>query len=130
MNATRFFKARGLRCKRYLLQYHAAMQLWHLHGEPHYSGSNKTSVSRDSCTIIDIEMSNIQTWDWELTQFNKIAHEQPYLAARALRQVLALDADLRWALIISAYRDKLISLAKAAELLEMNPIALRQELTM
>ncbi len=71
-------------------------------------------------------MFNIQTWDWELTQFNKTAHEQPYLAARALRQVLALNADLRRVLIISAYRDKLISLSKAAKLLEMNPIALHQ----
>ena len=76
------------------------------------------------------DMETMLVTSWELRQFGKFAQEQPDAAARALRKLLDADLALRWTLTISAYRDGLISLAKAAELLQINALELRQKLVM
>jgi predicted HTH domain antitoxin len=44
----------------------------------------------------------------------------------ALSKLLAEDDELRWAIVVGAYIDEEINLGKAAELLEMAEISLRQ----
>ncbi len=65
--------------------------------------------------------------NWELPQFQKLSQTQPDLAARALRRLLVDDEELRWAMVVSAYRDGVINLGKAAELLGKHALTLRQE---
>ena len=65
---------------------------------------------------------------WELRQFGKFAQEQSDMAARALRKLLDADPALCWTLTISAYRDGLMSLAKATELLQTNVLELRPKM--
>lgn len=63
---------------------------------------------------------------WALNQVIALFERRPDLVTAALNRLLAEDADLRWALIVDLYLDQQISLSKAAELLEMNAIALRE----
>ena len=56
---------------------------------------------------------------WLLDQLDRLAEEQPHLVERALAQLLRENADLRRAVVIGAYLDEEISLAKAAELLDL-----------
>ena len=63
---------------------------------------------------------------WELEQLNKLSRQQPELVSRAVRRLLDEDRDLRWAVVVSSYLDSEISLAKAAELLGMHALELRE----
>ncbi|MBU1754014.1 UPF0175 family protein [bacterium] len=54
---------------------------------------------------------------WEINQLEKISRESPLVVKRGLFQLWKLAPDLHRAVIISAYLDTQISLAKAAEML-------------
>lgn len=62
---------------------------------------------------------------WELEQLTKLSREQPELVNAAVRRLLTEDDELRWALVVSAYLDRHINLGKAAELLGMHELELR-----
>jgi len=64
---------------------------------------------------------------WPLQQLVKLQHSQPALVGRALRRLIDQDEALRWSLVVSAYLDEEISLARAASLLGMHPLELREK---
>ena len=66
------------------------------------------------------------TQTWAFDQFIQLGKRQPELINSALSRLLSEDAELRWALVINAYLDQQINLGKAAELLEMHEIELRE----
>lgn len=63
---------------------------------------------------------------WNADQVLKIFRNHPELAARALQQALVQDKELQWSLAVSLYLDEEISLSKAAELIGMHPLVLRE----
>ena len=63
---------------------------------------------------------------WPLEQLIKLQRSQPLLVQRALQRLLNEDEELRWSLVISAYLDEEISLARAASLLGLHPLELRE----
>ena len=65
---------------------------------------------------------------WQLAQLEKLAQLEPELVAAALEELLQSRKSLREKLVIGAYLEGEISLAKAAELLEQHPIQLRKRL--
>ena len=71
-------------------------------------------------------MTEVIQQTWELEQLNKLSRQQPELVSRAVRRMLDEDKDLRWAVVVSAYLDGDISLAKAAELLDTHALELRE----
>ena len=64
--------------------------------------------------------------DWRLEHLVKLQSVQPELVKRALEKMIAEDEELRWSLVVSAYLDEEISLAKAASLLNLHPVELRR----
>ena len=64
--------------------------------------------------------------DWRLEHLVKLQRVQPELVKRALEKMVAEDEELRWSLVVSAYLDEEISLAKAASLLNLHPVELRR----
>lgn len=64
---------------------------------------------------------------WPLQQLVKLQRSQPALVVRAMRRLIDQDEALRWSLVVSAYLDEEISLARAASLLKMHPLALREQ---
>ena len=66
--------------------------------------------------------------EWRLRQLVKLEQSQPALVHEALERLLAQDDALRWSLVISAYLDEEISLARAASLLHLHPLELREHL--
>ncbi|MFN8488635.1 MAG: UPF0175 family protein [Caldilineaceae bacterium] len=63
---------------------------------------------------------------WALNQVIALFERRPDLVTAALNRVLAEDADLRWSLVVDLYLDQQINLSKAAELLDMHPLTLRE----
>lgn len=64
---------------------------------------------------------------WPLQQLVKLQRSQPALVGRAMRRLIDQDEALRWSLVVSAYLDEEISLARAASLLGMHPLELREQ---
>jgi len=62
---------------------------------------------------------------WELEQLNQLYQHRPDLVNAALRRLMTEDAELRWALVVTAYLNQEINLGKAAELLAMHELELR-----
>ena len=72
-------------------------------------------------------MSTIaKTETWPLEQLIKLRRSQPSLVQRALQRLLDEDKELRWSVVINAYLDEEISLARAASLLGLHPLELRE----
>ncbi len=63
---------------------------------------------------------------WDIDQVLRILRTHPELAARALRQALAQNDELTWSLAVSLYLDEEVSLSKAAELIGVHPLVLRE----
>jgi predicted HTH domain antitoxin len=63
---------------------------------------------------------------WQLRQLEKLSQMEPELVAAALEKLLRHQQALRDKLVIGAYLDGEISLAKAAELLEEHPVQLQK----
>ena len=68
----------------------------------------------------------VASYAWVFEQLAKLSRQQPELVNRAVRRLLDEDADLRWAVVVSAYLDHEINLGKAAELLGMHELELRE----
>lgn len=64
----------------------------------------------------------------EIEQAVAVFRRRPALFQEALHRMLSEDSELRWTFVIDLYLDEQISLAKAAELLEMHPLQLQQRL--
>ena len=63
--------------------------------------------------------------DWAFAHLTKLHKQQPKLVDNALQKMIESDSDLAWSLIISAYLDEEINLGKAAEMLSMHELELR-----
>ena len=63
---------------------------------------------------------------WPLEQLIKLRRSQPQLVQRALQRLLDEDEELRWSVVVNAYLDEEISLARTATLLDMHPLELRE----
>lgn len=64
--------------------------------------------------------------DWTFAQLNKLYKQQPGLVDNALQTMITSNPDLAWSLVVVAYLDEDINLGKAAELLEMHELELRE----
>lgn len=64
--------------------------------------------------------------NWVAAQLLKLQKQQPQLVNNALEQMLADNPDLQWSLVVNAYLDAEINLGKAAELLDLHELELRQ----
>lgn len=64
--------------------------------------------------------------DWRLEQLFKLRERHPELMTEAIRRLVEDNDQIRWSVVIGAYRDEQINLGKAAELLECSETALRQ----
>lgn len=64
-----------------------------------------------------------QTWAFE--QLIRLSQRRPELVGKVLHRLLAEDPELRWSLVVGAYLDRRINLGKAAELLDMHELELR-----
>ena len=65
---------------------------------------------------------------WQLKQLEKLSELEPELIASAFEELLRTQKALRDRMVIGAYLEGEISLAKAAELLEEHPVQLRKKL--
>ena len=70
--------------------------------------------------------SPAMTERWPLEQLIKLQRSQPSLVQRALQRLLDEDEEPRWSVVINAYMDEEISMARAASLLELHPLELRE----
>lgn len=61
-------------------------------------------------------------------QLLKLYRHRPDVVDDAIGRLLQEDQELRWSMIIGAYRDGDINLGKAAELLGLHELALRERL--
>lgn len=64
--------------------------------------------------------------DWTFNQLTKLRKQQPKLVANALQSMITGNAELAWSLVVSAYLDEEINLGKAAEMLDMHELELRE----
>lgn len=65
--------------------------------------------------------------EWQLRQLIKLERSQPSLVRRALNRLFEEDESLRWSVVVSAYLDEEISLARAAAILGLHPLELRKQ---
>jgi predicted HTH domain antitoxin len=65
---------------------------------------------------------------WQLKQLEKLSELEPELVVSALEELHRTQKALRDKVVIGAYLEGEISLAKAAELLEEHPVHLRKKL--
>jgi predicted HTH domain antitoxin len=63
---------------------------------------------------------------WEIDQLLKLREQQPDLMENAVRRLMHEDDAIRWSVVVGAYRDEQINLGKAAELLDMTEVELRE----
>lgn len=61
---------------------------------------------------------------WEVDQLLKLREQQPDLVEPALQRLVQENPDIRWSVVVGAYRDRQINLGKAAELLGLTEIEL------
>ena len=63
--------------------------------------------------------------EWEVEQLLKLRERQPDLIEPALRRLVRENDDVRWSVVVGGYQDRQINLGKAAELLHMTELELR-----
>jgi predicted HTH domain antitoxin len=71
----------------------------------------------------------VAPFTWEVEQLAKLSRQHPEMVSRAMQRLFEEDAELRWAVVVSAYMDHEINLGKAAELLGMHELELRERFT-
>ncbi len=62
---------------------------------------------------------------WGLDKLLKLRRTRPGLVDAAVKQLVESDEKIRWSVVISAYQDQEINLGKAAELLGLHELELR-----
>ena len=73
-----------------------------------------------------MEAQASMSYEWELLQLMKLREQQPDLIDQAIHHLVKHNENIRWSVIVGAYQDGRINLGKAAELLEVPEIELRQ----
>jgi len=63
--------------------------------------------------------------EWLAEDLPRLYREQPELVQPLFRTVLAADTELRWSLVVRAYQVHRINLGKAAEILGLHELELR-----
>lgn len=63
---------------------------------------------------------------WQLKQLERLYEIEPDMVDTAIRELLEKESGLREKLVIGAYIDGDINFGKAAELLKIHPIKLRE----
>ena len=63
--------------------------------------------------------------DWAFAQFSKLHKQQPKMVDAALQKLIESDPELAWSMVVNAYLDEEINLGKAAELLDLHELELR-----
>jgi predicted HTH domain antitoxin len=63
---------------------------------------------------------------WEIDQLFKLRERQPDLLEPVVQRLVQENEDIRWSVVMGAYQDEQINLGKAAELLGLAEIELRQ----
>ena len=63
--------------------------------------------------------------DWTFARLTKLHKQQPKLVDDALQKMIESNPDLAWSLVVSAYLDEEINLGKAAEMLGLHELELR-----
>ena len=69
---------------------------------------------------------SLSSKNWQLRQLVKLEQSQPAMIQRALGRLTEEDEALRWSIVVSAYLDEEISLARAASILGLHPLELRE----
>lgn len=64
---------------------------------------------------------------WTFSQLTKLRKQRPQFVDAALDELLNANPDLRYSLVLNAYLDEEINLGKAAELLKMHELELREQ---
>jgi predicted HTH domain antitoxin len=64
--------------------------------------------------------------EWLLDELPRLYRERPDLIHPLLHRLLAENEELRWSLVIRSYQERRINLGKAAELLGLHELELRQ----
>jgi predicted HTH domain antitoxin len=62
---------------------------------------------------------------WQIDQLLKLRERQPGWIDQALQRLVQENPDIRWSIVVGAYQDKQINLGKAAELLGLTELELR-----
>lgn len=65
--------------------------------------------------------------EWLVEALPKLYREQPDLVQPLLQNMLSESEELRWNVVLQAYLDERISLGKAAELLGLHELELREQ---
>jgi predicted HTH domain antitoxin len=63
--------------------------------------------------------------EWQVEQLLKLRERQPDLVEPALRRLVEENDQIHWSVVVGAYQDRQINLGKAAELLGLTELALR-----
>lgn len=63
---------------------------------------------------------------WLVDELPRLYRERPDLVHPLLRRLLSENQDLSWSLVIQAYQERRINLGKAAELLGLHELELRE----
>jgi predicted HTH domain antitoxin len=70
--------------------------------------------------------SSVLSESWQLDQLTRLYQHRPELVSAALQRLLTDDPELRWGVVVGAYLDQQINLGKAAELLGVDELSLRE----
>lgn len=65
--------------------------------------------------------------EWIIQQIPRLYEERPDLLHPFLDSLLTDSEDLRWALVVQAYQEQRLNLGKAAELLGLHELELREQ---
>ncbi|MEJ2212447.1 MAG: UPF0175 family protein [Anaerolineae bacterium] len=66
---------------------------------------------------------------WELDQLIKLRERQPELVETAVSRLIRENDEIRWSVAVGAYQEGQVNLGKAAELLDMTEVELRERFT-
>lgn len=69
----------------------------------------------------------VENEEWQMRQLVKLERSQPAVVRRALQRLFDEDESLRWSIVVGAYLDDEISLARAAAMLQLHPLELRRQ---
>jgi predicted HTH domain antitoxin len=72
---------------------------------------------------MDVRVSTYQ--GWELDQLFKLRERRPGLVESAVHRLIHENEDIRWSVVVGACQDGQINLGKAAELLDLAELELR-----
>jgi predicted HTH domain antitoxin len=70
--------------------------------------------------------ANVPTFhQWEVDQLFKLRKQQPDLIDQAIHHLVQQNEEIKWSVVVGAYRDGQINLGRAAELLGLTELELR-----